>query len=292
MLMVLMCVLDVVFNYIFIFQFHLGTAGAAYATLVAYGITTTWLLYELFIRDKVLRLNTTDLHYLRTTALPRILTVQLPSRAILRKAYNISWPIGLERSIMNGAQVTISSLIAPIGPVAIAANSFGINIESLCYMPGYGIGEAATTLVGQSKGAGRGDLMRSFAWISLGMGMIIMALMGILMWLFAPEMFAAITPDKSVIALGTDILRIEAWAEPFFAASIVAYSAFVGAGRTLAPCSVNLLSIWVVRVTLTLALVPLWGLRGAWIAMAIELCVRGTVFIIMQATLKPFKKEK
>lgn len=292
MLMVLMCVLDVVFNYIFIFQFHLGTAGAAYATLVAYGITTTWLLYELFIRDKVLRLNITDLHFLRTTALPRILTAQLPSRAILRKAYNISWPIGLERSIMNGAQVTISSLIAPIGPVAIAANSFGINIESLCYMPGYGIGEAATTLVGQSKGAGRGYLMRSFAWISLGMGMIIMALMGILMWLFAPEMFAAITPDRSVIALGTDILRIEAWAEPFFAASIVAYSAFVGAGRTLAPCSVNLLSIWVVRVTLTLALVPLWGLRGAWIAMAIELCVRGTVFIIMQATLKPFKKEK
>jgi Na+-driven multidrug efflux pump len=180
---------------------------------------------------------------------------------------------------MCGAQIAITGMIAPLGPVAIAANTFGINIESLCYMPGYGISEAATTLVGQSLGARRKDLMRSFAWISVGLGMVIMAVMGLLMGVFAPEMMQMITTDANVVKLGADILRIEAWAEPMFAASIVAYGAFVGSGKTLIPSIMNLGSIWIVRLTLAVLLVPTMGLRGVWIAMCIELCWRGAAFL-------------
>jgi len=181
---------------------------------------------------------------------------------------------------MCTAQVAISAIIAPLGTVAIAANTFAINVESLCYMPGHGIAEAATTLVGQSKGAMKPHLMRSFAWICMLMGMGIMAFMGVIMWLYAPQMLSVITPDKAVIALGTEILRIEAWAEPGFAAAIVAMSIFVGLGKTLVPSLMNLASIWGVRVTLTLLLAPTMGLRGVWIAMAIELCFRGFIFIV------------
>lgn len=268
MLNTMMCFLDVAFNYIFIFQFHMGILGAAYGTFLAYFITTICMLYALVVKDKMLRFSLDNIQNFK------------PTKMTLLKAFKIGSPIGLERGVMCGAQIAITGIIAPLGNVAIAANMFGIEVEGLCYMPGYGVAEAATTLVGQSKGAKREDLMRSFAWIAMALGMSIMAVMGIIMWIFAPEMMVIITPEADVIALGTEVLRIEAWAEPGFAAAIVAYGVFVGAGKTLVPSIMNVASIWIVRLTLATILAPVLGLKGVWIAMAIELCWRGTSFII------------
>ena len=268
MLNTMMCFLDVVFNYIFIFQCHMGILGAAYGTFLAYFITTICMLYALVVKDKMLRFSLDSIQNFK------------PTKMTLLKAFKIGSPIGLERGVMCGAQIAITGIIAPLGNVAIAANMFGIEVEGLCYMPGYGVAEAATTLVGQSKGAKREDLMRSFAWIAMALGMSIMAVMGIIMWIFAPEMMVIITPEADVIALGTEVLRIEAWAEPGFAAAIVAYGVFVGAGKTLVPSIMNVASIWIVRLTLATILAPVLGLKGVWIAMAIELCWRGTSFII------------
>ena len=96
-----------------------------------------------------------------------------------------------------------------IGNIAIAAHSFAITAESLCYMPGYGIGDAATTLVGQTHGAGRTDLCRNFAYMTVGLGMCVMALMGVVMYVFAPEMIGVLSPVESIRELGTTCLRIE-----------------------------------------------------------------------------------
>ena len=60
-------------------------------------------------------------------------------------ALKISAPMGLQYLLMNGAQLVSTMIVAPLGNVAIAAHSFAITAESLCYMPGYGISEAATT---------------------------------------------------------------------------------------------------------------------------------------------------
>ena len=118
-------------------------------------------------------------------------------------------------------------IVAPLGVFAIAANSFAITAESLCYMPGYGIADAATTLVGQSYGAGRRDLTRQFARITV--------LMGVVMYLGAPFMMGTMTQGPEVLRLGVKALRIEAFAEPMFAVSIVACSVFIGMGNTIAP---------------------------------------------------------
>ncbi len=273
-LMVIMCCLDVFFNYVFIYRMDMGTDGAALGTLVAYAITVIFMVGYMTLKDKLLNFRQDD----RLDFIPKL--------KILKKTCRIGLPIGLERSIMCTAQITISSIIAPLGSIAIAANSFAINVESLCYMPGYGVAEASTTLVGQSKGASKRNLMHSFAWICMALGVGIMAIMGLIMWVFAPDMMSLISPDKSVIDLGTEILRIEAWAEPGFAASIVAMSVFVGAGKTLIPSLMNLGSIWIVRVSLTLLLAPTMGLRGVWIAMAIELCFRGSIFTARLCTRK------
>ena len=207
------------------------------------------------------------------------------------KALKISAPMALQYVLMNGAQIVSTMIVAPLGNVAIAANSFAVTAESLCYMPGYGIGDAASTLVGQTFGAGRQDLCRSFAWLTIGLGMGVMALMGVVMYIFAPEMIGFLTPVAAIRELGTRVLRIEAFAEPFFAASIVAFRVCLGAGDTLKPAVMNLASMWCVRavmnlasmwcvrLTLAYALSQHYGLVGVWVAMALELTFRGCIFL-------------
>ena len=147
-------------------------------------------------------------------------------------------------------------------------------------MPGYGIGDAATTLVGQTHGAGRIDLCKNFAYMTVGLGMLVMALMGVIMYVFAPEMIGVLSPVEAIRQLGTTCLRIEAFAEPFFAASIVTYCVCVGAGDTFKPAAINLGTMWLVRLTLAYGLSKSYGLEGVWIAMATELTFRGVLFLI------------
>ena len=108
----------------------------------------------------------------------------------------------------------------------------------------------------------------------------LMALMGAVMFLTAPLLMALMTPVEEIIALGASVLRIEAFAEPMFAAAIVSYSICVGAGDTLRPAIMNLCSMWGIRLTLAALLAPHYGLRGVWVAMAVELTFRGGIFLV------------
>lgn len=71
--------------------------------------------------------------------------------------------------------IITTRIVVPLGTVAIAANSFAVTAESLCFMPGYGIADAATTLVGQSIEAGRRELVRRFSHLIVMLGMGVMA---------------------------------------------------------------------------------------------------------------------
>lgn len=93
-------------------------------------------------------------------------------------------------------------------------------------------------------------------------------------------MMSLMTPVQEIIDLGARCLRVEAWAEPLFAASIISYGVFVGAGSTLLPCGINLVSMWIVRLGLSAILVQSMGLYGVWLAMSIELCFRGVIYLI------------
>lgn len=274
MLNIMMCVLDVIFNYIFIYVCDFGVPGAALGTSLAYFTTALAMMYFLLFRDRHLSLVGTKGSF-------------RPTADCVRSAFKIGAPIALQHVLMGGAQIVSTAIVAPLGIIAIAANTFAITVESICYMPGYGIAEAATTLVGQGIGAGQKVLTRSLARLSVGIGMAVMALMGVLMWVFAPEMMSLLTPVEEIRMLGSHSLRIEAFAEPFFAAAIVCNGIFVGAGDTLKPAIMNLTSMWVVRLTLAALLAPTYGLTGVWTAMAVELTFRGTIFLIR---LKAFQK--
>ena len=281
MMAILMCVLDVIFNYFLIFPTRTislfgieltmpglgaGVAGAALGSLLAFVCVALPLAYYAIFRSPILAWKQ-DIERFSWRW------------QYIWNALKISAPMGLQYLLMNGAQLVSTMIVAPLGNVAIAAHSFAITAESLCYMPGYGISEAATTLVGQSVGADRRDLHRSFARMTVFLGMIVMAFMGVVMYIFAPEMIGLLSPVTAIQDLGTSVLRIEAFAEPFFAAAIVAYSVCVGAGDTLKPSMINLGSMWLIRLTLAYCLASQYGLRGVWFAMAVELSLRGMMFI-------------
>ena len=279
---IVMCVLDVVFNFFLIFPTReitvlghsmtmpgagLGVVGAALGTASAGLVISMLMLYYLAFRSSELKL-TTDRGSFK------------PAWKPFKKSIKISSPMGLQHIMMCTALIVITGIVAPLGSIALAANSFGITAESLCYMSGYGIADAATTLVGQTLGAHRENLTRRFAWISVLSGMIIMGIMAGLMFVFATELMSLMSPVHEVVELGARCLRIEAWAEPLFAASIIGYGVFVGAGYTLAPCGINLVCLWVLRLGLSIILVTSMGLYGVWMAMAIELCVRGLIYLV------------
>ena len=281
-----LCLLDVLFNWLLIFPsrvfhfslftFHfslnipgagLGVAGAVLGTAIAYAICSLLMCYFTVVRSKELSLLQD-----RGTFITQLST--------LKESFHIAAPIAVEHVILCGAQIVSTIIVAPLGTIAIAANSFGITVEALCYMPGYGISDAATTLVGQSLGAGRRFLARSFGRITLSMGIMLMTMMAVVMYTASPALLSIMTPDVAVQKLTVTVLRIEAFAEPMFAASIVCYGIFVGARDTLIPCTMNLTSIWLVRIVLAFFLASRMGLQGVWIAMAVELTFRGIIFLL------------
>lgn len=270
-----MCGLDVVCNALLIP--HFGVLGAGMGTALACALVSLAMAWCCCVRNAQLRLRRGEAHAFRPD--------------ILKKAFRIGAPVAVQEIAMNGAMVASTMILAPLGAAAIAANSFAVTAESLCYMPGYGVGSAATTLVGRSVGAGDAAQARRYGNICTALGGALMGCTGLLMMIFCPFVFRLLTPVAEVRTLAAQVLRIGLLAEPLFGVSIAAAGALRGAGDTLVPSLLNLGSIWIVRLGLSLLLVGKLGLRGMWIAMAIELCVRGTLMLWRQKTSKFYETQ-
>lgn len=263
-----MCLLDVVFNAVFIPKY--GVLGAGIGTGLACAVISLIMLWRCCVSNQRLSLPHREKGVFQ--------------KDILKKAFKIGMPVAVQEVAMCGAMVASTAIIAPLGAVAIAANSFAVTAESICYMPGYGIGSAAATVVGRSVGAGNMKLAKRYGNICIAMGSILMGATGLLMALACPLVFMLLTPDPQVRELATQVLRIGLLAEPLFGASIVAAGSLRGTGDTFVPSMMNLGSIWIVRIGLALLLVKSLGLHGMWIAMATELCVRGLLMLYRQKT--------
>ena len=281
---VLVCALDVVFNFFLInptreltlfgrsvtvWGAGLEVPGAALGTALSTIIGGALTLGILLLRDGPL--------CIRKPGSWKI------TRSCLVNLWRVGAPLAAERAALSSAQVLLVRIVSGLGTVAIAANSLGVSAESLCYMAGYGIQDAAIALIGQAVGAHRKDMAKRFAWLCTAMGVGIMALSGVGLFVFAPALMSLFTADAAVIALGVRVLRIEAFAEPMFGASIVASGAMQGAGDSTACFLLNLFSMWGIRLTLAFLLAPRFGLVGVWGAMCFELCIRGLLFLIRLA---------
>ena len=277
----LLCLLNVILNFLMILPSRtislmgmqiflpgagLKVVGAALATALSETIISLTALYFLSFRNKKISLKKGGSWKWK--------------RQTLANAVKIAVPLSLDQIFMCSAYVAGTKIVAGLGTVAVAAHSLAITAESLCYMPGYGIGAAATAIIGQTIGADRRDLTKSFSRVSVYLGMAMMGLTGVIMYFAAPFVFSILTVSREAAALGTRVLRIELISEPLYGASICCAGVFRGAGDTLRPSAMNLFSMWCVRIGLAMVLVPRMGLPGFWSAMAAELCFRGTIFLI------------
>ena len=243
----------------------LGVGGAAGATALATAFSAVCLLSVLFLRKGPLQIALRDDYK--------------PRPDIIKQAFHLGVPSFLERAVISGGQIVSTAMISGLGTAALAAHQLANSGESLCYMPIFGFSIAATTLVAQNLGAG--DKERAFkqgAW-STWMSVAVMCTASAIMFALAPNIIDLFSNDASVIALGGRVLRIEAFAEPFFAIATVIAGVLRGAGDTRWPFYISLAGMWLMRVPIAFVLINLfgWGLEAIWVGMAVDLFVRGVL---------------
>ena len=242
----------------------LGVAGAAIASAAALALAGCLLLWKVFFnREKPVSIGPEEGYR--------------PDSDIIRTALRLGVPYIGERVTINLGQILMTTLVAHVGTVALAANHIATTAEGMCYLPAYGVSFAATALVGQSVGAGDREDARAYGRLSglLGFGMCLVT--GALLFLLAVPIADLFTNEDPVIAETAKVLRIVAFSEPFFAISIVMSGALRGARDVRCPMVVALGCMWGIRAILAPILVYgfHWGLEAVWLAMALDLTARG-----------------
>ena len=198
----------------------------------------------------------------------------------------ISLPSAGESLTNSGCQLWFLSLINRLGPIATAAHGVAIRCEALSFLTVSAFAVAASTLTGQYLGARRPDLARRAGMIAWGIGLAVLAVIGIWLYVGAEWFFTLFLGGgkPEVADAGVPVLRIVAFAMPALATINVLNGALRGAGDTRWPWAIVVLGYLAVRMPLTYWLVTPadagglgWGLRGAWLAMLADLCTRGAL---------------
>jgi putative MATE family efflux protein len=224
-----------------------------------------------------------------------------PDPALIRRLLRVSVPAAFDSLSVAAGHLWFLSIVNRLGYYASTAHGIALGWEALAYLSGSAFGVAAMTLVGQNLGAGRPDQAARSGWTAFALGCGAMSFMGVVFFVFAPEMFAlfcAKPNQQPAIAMGVPILRLVAFAMPAAASCFVFLPALRGAGDTRVPVLFTWIGFLGVRIPLAYLLTldqidlgPLgvWpggnlGLFGAWLAMCADLVVRGGFFLVRFAS--------
>ena len=196
---------------------------------------------------------------------------------MLGRIAQVGVPAAMERVAINVGQIVFARMISGFGTAALAAHHLAVSVESLSYSPGYGVAQAATTLVGQSLGAKDPDRAERAALLCNRIGMGIMAFAGLLIICFRVPLMRLFTPEAQVVEIGAGLLIICAAFQPFFAMSIVMTGALRGAGDTRVPFYISMFTMWGLRLVLAALFAYGFnlGVRGAWMGMWVDIFARG-----------------
>jgi putative MATE family efflux protein len=219
-----------------------------------------------------------------------------PDWSMLRRLLRVGIPAGADSVFIALSQLWFLSIVNQLTYAEITAHGIALGWEALSFLSGQAFGIAATTLVGQSLGAGRPDRAARNGWTAFGMGCLFMVSMGLIFFLFSGPMFRLYCPhedQQEAVSQGVPVLRLVAFATPAMASTIIFTYALRGAGDTRVPVLFTALGFVVVRLPLAyyLALDEIHlgslgtihgyglGLWGAWLAMFADLHVRGLLFL-------------
>ncbi len=245
----------------------MGVAGAALATSVSFVVGAALITFALFARDSNIRMSIKGDYSFDKT--------------LLKDVFKIALPSAFERMVISSGQLAITVIVAGLGTYQLAAHYIAITAESISYLPAFGFSIAATTLIGQSLGAKRPDLAKSYARQIVILSVISMSFTAIALFFLAERLMMIFTTSPEVINYGMMCLKIIAFAQPFFAVSISVSGIFNGAGYTRYNLLVSLLSMWLVRILMSFIFVKLLGfeLFAVWIVMCADFFCRSVLFV-------------
>ena len=274
---------NVVGNYLLIYEphdvtlfgktFHVwgagwGVAGAAASTTGTIMVGAVIMLLMTFLRKAPQQISIRDSFKLQKRDMNAVM--------------KISVPMMFERFVMGGASVIIASTVASLGTVAIASNSLAATVESFSLMPGFAFGSACTTLVGQSLGAERPDMVDRYVNTTIKISCTIMGIASVLMYIFSPQLISLFTPDADVIKTGSELVKLLALIQVPYIISQIHSGALRGAGETKSLFLITLVSMWGVRVlgaTLFIRVLG-WGIHWVIIAMDSDNIVRMVLYYL------------
>lgn len=274
--------INIVLNFIFIYPTRnavlfdksvrilglgLGVEGAALASAIAFltgGVLTTVALYK---------------HPLIS---PKNETI-LPDKTILLPCLKVALPNMLQRFATSFGYVIFASMINSLGEVSTAAHTVANTVESLFYIPGYGMQAAAATLAGNAVGEQNTEKLKKLTKQFTVIEILLMLVSGALLFVTAPALVSLFTNDEAVKLLGVTVLRMVAISEPFFGVAIIIEGILQGMGKTMKPFIYNVIGMWGIRILGTFICTRFFslGLVSAWscmIAHNLFLCLMFFVF--------------
>ncbi len=251
---------NAVLDPILIFSLDWGLQGAAWSTVIANAIALVCGVY--YARNADLRFMGRDGHLSENLSVAkRVLAVGIPGT--------------LEQLVRTVALFLVLKILAPFGAVPLAAYTTMIMVAMLAVFPGLALGQATATLVGQSLGAGLFDRAWSTLWISTGLYLVFMSVVGTGIYFSAEWLVFIFDRNPAVISEGAVLLRTMALAFPAIAIAVILSKTFGGAGKTIPP----MISSAAAHLVFQVSAAALWsqsnGLIGAYWAIAMAFVVHG-----------------
>ncbi len=197
------------------------------------------------------------------------------------RLFRVGAPIGIQRFLDIGSFVIFAAIIGRLGNAQLAANQIAIQLMSISYMIGLGIGMAAATLVGQYIGAKRLDLAERSAYSALKLAMGIMVFIGLVFLLFPDPLVRFFNDDPDVIRYGRTGLLYAALFQAFDALAVIFIGALRGAGDTRWTAVAAFIGAWLIFLPMTYLLAFVLGLDfwGAWLSASIYICMLGVACV-------------
>lgn len=247
-----------------------GVNGAAVATAI--GMTTAGVitLYHAFKKSNPYRIDL------------RAKKALVPDKTLSKQIFKISFPAMLERICMSSSGIFVTSSIATLGTISIAANSLILTGESLSYMPAFAFQMAITTLVGQCLGAEKPKLAERFVRTTMIMGCIVMLITGGILIVLDEQIIGLFTPDAAVIELGARGLVLMGLIQVPQVAAWILSGVLRGAGDTTINFYISASTNWGVRTLFSVIAIRVWhlDLMAVCYVMMIEIVVRLILLII------------
>jgi len=214
---------------------EMGVTGAAVATTIGRSVGIVYQLWYLFDGRGRLQFRLRDLA-LVPPILGRMLIISIGG-------------IG-QFLISTSSWIIVMRIVAIYGSTAVAAYTIGLRIFEFIWLPSWGLGNAAATLVGQNLGAGQPDRAEKSTWRAAKYNAIFMTSLGVLVIVFAPGIAGLFTNDSDVLRYATSCLRILAIGIPMYAVGMIVTQALNGAGDTRTPTAINLVCFWILQIPL------------------------------------------